>query len=161
MATKVLVLSYAGCSTCKKALKWLASAGVDVDVRPIVDDPPTAKELASWIPKSDRPVRKWLNTSGQSYRALDKEKLAAAKDADVVKWLTQDGKLVKRPVVVAGERVLVGFDEAAYQEVFGKGRASASATSATSATKASATSPAKKATAKKTSAKKTTAKKSS
>lgn len=121
MATKVLVLSYAGCSTCKKALKWLASAGVDVDVRPIVDEPPTAKELSSWIPKSGRPVRKWLNTSGQSYRALDKEKVAAAKDADLVKWLTQDGKLVKRPVVVAGDEVLVGFDEAAYGEAFGAG----------------------------------------
>jgi arsenate reductase (glutaredoxin) len=115
---KPLVLSYSGCSTCKKALKWLADHGVEVDVRPIVDAPPTAEELAAWIPKSGRPVRKWMNTSGQSYRALDKKKLDAAKDEEILRWLTQDGKLVKRPVVVTPKRVLVGFDEEAYAETF-------------------------------------------
>lgn len=114
-----LVLSYSGCSTCKKALKWLADHGVDVTVRAIVDEPPTAAELAQWIPKSGRGVRKWLNTSGQSYRALGKAKVDAATDATVTKWLTEDGKLVKRPVVVTPSRVLVGFDEAAYAETFG------------------------------------------
>lgn len=114
----VTVLSYAGCSTCKKALRWLSEREVDVAVRPIVEAPPTAEELAVWIPKSDRPVRKWMNTSGQSYRALDKARLAAAKDEEIVRWLTQDGKLVKRPVVVLGDRVLVGFDERAYADAF-------------------------------------------
>lgn len=115
---KPLVLSYAGCGTCKKALKWLADHGVDVDVRPIVDAPPSAGELAEWIPKSDRSVRKWLNTSGQSYRAIGKAKVDAAKDEEIVRWLTQDGKLVKRPVVVTKKRVLVGFDEDAYTKTF-------------------------------------------
>ena len=115
---KPLVLSYAGCGTCKKALRWFAEHGVEVDVRPIVDAPPSADELAAWIPKSQRPVRKWLNTSGQSYRALGKEKVDAAKDEEIVRWLTQDGKLVKRPVVVAGKRVLVGFDEEQYARAF-------------------------------------------
>lgn len=113
-----VILSYAGCSTCKKAIKWFAERGIDVTVRPIVDEPPTAAELAKWIPASEKPVRKWLNTSGQSYRALGKEKVDAASDATVTKWLTEDGKLVKRPVVVAGGRVLVGFDEAAYTSTF-------------------------------------------
>lgn len=117
-AEKTLVLSYSGCSTCKKALKWLGEHHVDVDVRPIVEAPPTAEELSAWVPKSGRPVRKWLNTSGQSYRAIDKERASAAKDEEIVCWLTQDGKLVKRPVVVTGKRVLVGFDEAAYAEAF-------------------------------------------
>jgi arsenate reductase len=115
---KPIVLSYAGCSTCKKALKWLSAHGVEVDVRPIVDAPPTAAELGAWIPKSGRPVRKWLNTSGQSYRALDKERVSAAKDEEIIRWLSKDGKLVKRPVLVAGKRVLVGFDEKAYAEAF-------------------------------------------
>jgi arsenate reductase len=115
---KPLVLSYAGCSTCKKALKWLAAHDVDVDVRPIVEAPPTAAELAAWLPKSGQPLRKWLNTSGQSYRAIGKERVSAAKDEEILRWLTQDGKLVKRPVVVAGKRVLVGFDEKAYAEAF-------------------------------------------
>ena len=118
MAKAPLVLSYAGCSTCKKALKWFADHGIDVEVRAIVDQPPTATELAQWIPKSERSVRKWLNTSGQSYRALGKEKVDAASDATVTKWLTEDGKLVKRPVVVTAGRVLVGFDEATYAETF-------------------------------------------
>ena len=118
LAEKVLVLSYSGCSTCKKALKWLAEQKVEVEVRPIVDAPPTAEELDTWVPKSGRPVRKWLNTSGQSYRAIDKATMGAAKDEQIMRWLTQDGKLVKRPVVVTGKRVLVGFDESAYAELF-------------------------------------------
>lgn len=100
-------------------MKWLREHHVEVDVRPIVEQPPTAAELRAWIPTSGRPVRKWLNTSGQSYRAIDKERAAAAKDEEIVEWLTKDGKLVKRPVVVAGGRVLVGFDEKAYAEAFG------------------------------------------
>jgi arsenate reductase (glutaredoxin) len=115
---KPLMLSYAGCGTCKKALRWFADHGVDVDVRPIVEAPPSADELGEWIPKSNRPVRKWLNTSGQSYRAIGKAKVDAAKDEEILRWLTQDGKLVKRPVVVTSGRVLVGFDEAAYGETF-------------------------------------------
>lgn len=115
---KALVLSYAGCGTCNKALAWLRDHGVPHEVRPIVDQPPTEVELAAWIPRSARPVRKWLNTSGQSYRALDKAKVAAASDEDISSWLAADGKLVKRPVVVVGARVIVGFDEDAYAEVF-------------------------------------------
>ena len=120
MAKKeVLVLSYSGCSTCKKALAWLKAHDVEHVVRPIVDEPPTTKELTQWIPASAKPVRKWLNTSGQSYRALGKEKIDAATDAQLAAWLAKDGKLVKRPVVVVGSKVLVGFDEAAYAEQFG------------------------------------------
>ena len=115
---KPLVLSYAGCSTCKRALKWLAERGIDADVRAIVDAPPTAAELAQWIPRSERPVRKWLNTSGQSYRALGKATIDAASDDDLVTMLTKDGKLVKRPVLVTAKGVLVGFDEAAYAKAF-------------------------------------------
>jgi arsenate reductase len=118
---KALVLSYSGCGTCKKALRWFADHGVEVDVRPIVERPPTAAELEVWIPKSKRPVRKWLNTSGQSYRAMRAMKGAGidrATDDAIVKWLTEDGKLVKRPVVVTRSHVLVGFDEAAYADAF-------------------------------------------
>lgn len=117
---KALVLSYSGCGTCKKALAWLKAHDVDVEVRPIVDEPPTKRELAEWIPRSARPVRKWLNTSGQSYRALGKAKIDAASDEDLTSWLAEDGKLVKRPVVIVGKRVLVGFDEEAYAEAFAR-----------------------------------------
>lgn len=120
MAKKpLLVLSYAGCSSCKKALKWLADHGHEAVVRPIVDSPPTAEELAVWIPRSGLPVRKWINVSGQSYRAIGKDRANAAKDEEIIRWLTQDGKLVKRPVVVGSKSVLVGFSEEAYEAAFG------------------------------------------
>jgi arsenate reductase len=116
MKKTALVLAYAGCSTCKKALAWLSANGIEHDVRPIVDEPPTKRELAAWIPASKRPVRKWLNTSGLSFRALGKAKIDAASDAELVAWLAADGKLVKRPVLVRGDQVLVGFDADAWSE---------------------------------------------
>jgi arsenate reductase len=133
MKSEVTVLAYAGCDTCKKALAWLTARGVAHRVRPVVDEPPTPAELAAWIPASGLPVRKWLNTSGQSFRALGKAKIDAASDADLAKWLAADGKLVKRPVVVVGgagkggkagksggeePRVLVGFKPEAWEAVF-------------------------------------------
>jgi arsenate reductase len=121
MKSPALVLSYAGCSTCKKALAWLAAHGIAHEVRPIVEQPPTPGELAAWIAASGKPVRKWLNTSGQSYRALGKAKLEAASDAELIRWLAADGKLVKRPVLVRGKTVLVGFAADAWQEALGEG----------------------------------------
>ena len=110
--TKPLVLSYSSCSTCKKALKWLGTKGVTAEVRAIVDEPPTKAELKQWVAKSGKPLRKWLNTSGLSYRALGKEKIDAMSDAQLIDALSSDGKLVKRPVLVRGDTVLVGFNEA-------------------------------------------------
>jgi arsenate reductase len=115
-----LVLSYSGCGTCKKALKWLDQHGVTYTLRAIVDAPPTPAELDQWIPASGLPVKKWLNTSGQSYRALGKAKVDAADEATLKRWLAKDGKLVKRPVVVVGKAVLVGFNEGAYEAAFGR-----------------------------------------
>ncbi len=114
-----LVLSYAGCGTCKKALAWLAQRGVAVALRPVVDEPPTLAELAAWIPRSGLPVRRWLNTSGQSYRALGKAAIDAMSDAEIVAALARDGKLVRRPVVVTKKDVLVGFDPERYAALFG------------------------------------------
>ncbi|RKH67024.1 arsenate reductase family protein [Corallococcus aberystwythensis] len=118
MSDDILVLAYSGCDTCKKALKWLEARGVSYKTRPIVDQPPDMAELRQWIPRSGVSVRKWLNTSGQSYRALGKEKVDAASDAELVEWLTKDGKLVKRPVLVTKDRVMVGFKPEAYEALF-------------------------------------------
>ncbi|MBL9039307.1 MAG: Spx/MgsR family RNA polymerase-binding regulatory protein [Archangium sp.] len=112
---KTLFLGYSGCSTCKKAQKWLRDNDVAFDERPIVDVPPTLPELAKWVAQSGLPIQKWLNTSGQSYRALGKEKIHAASEGTLRQWLSNDGKLVKRPVLVHGDTVLVGFDEAKYR----------------------------------------------
>ena len=88
------LLSYAGCSTCRKAIAWLKAHDIDVSVRPIVDEPPSAAELGKWIPKSELPLQKWFNVSGQSYRALNKEKVRSASDSAKISWLSKDGKLV-------------------------------------------------------------------
>ena len=115
---KPLVLSYAGCSTCKKALQWLGKKKIDFELRAIVDAPPTLAELDAWIPKSGKDVKKWLNTSGLSYRALGKEKIDASSEAQLKKLLAADGKLVKRPVAVVGDTVLVGFKEEEWAAAF-------------------------------------------
>jgi arsenate reductase len=119
---EVLVLAYAGCTTCKNALRWLVENDVPHRVRPIVEEPPAPAELKEWIPASGVSVRKWLNTSGMSFRALGKAKIDAASDAELVKWLAADGKLVKRPVLVDRRgpvRVLVGFKPEVWAEALG------------------------------------------
>lgn len=114
------MLAYAGCQTCKNAIKWLSAHGVDHVVRPIVDEPPTLDELDLWIPASGLSVRKWLNTSGQSYRALGKATIDASTDDQVKAMLAADGKLVKRPVLVKGASVLVGFSPERYEALFSR-----------------------------------------
>jgi arsenate reductase len=118
--SSALILHYPACSTCKKALKWLDARGVEYELRHIVDAPPSKKELSGWVHASGKALRKWLNTSGQSYRALGKAAVDAMSDDELVDALSKDGKLVKRPVLTWKDRVLVGFDEEQYRATFGK-----------------------------------------
>jgi arsenate reductase len=122
-AKKVTVYSYAGCSTCKKALAWMKAHGVEADVRPIVDAPPSAKEIEALMERSGLPASKWWNTSGEAYRALvaerGKEAVAALSKKEVANLLAENGKRIKRPVVIAGDKVLVGFREDAFSDVLG------------------------------------------
>lgn len=109
------ILHYPGCSTCRKARAWLTSHGIAFTEREIVTKPPTKSELARWIPASGLPLRKWLNTSGLSYRALGRERIAAMSDAQLMEALSRDGKLVKRPVLVTDDQVLVGFSPESWE----------------------------------------------
>ncbi len=116
----VKVYQYAKCSTCRKALKWLDARGVGYDSVDIVTTPPKKAELARAL-KSGVPLKKLFNTSGQSYREGGwGEKLAKVTQAQAIDALAADGKLVKRPFILSGESVLVGFDEAAYDAAFAK-----------------------------------------
>jgi arsenate reductase len=127
--SKPTLLSYASCSTCRKALAWLTAHGIEATVRPLVEDPPRVFELETWMPLAGLSTNKWLNTSGQSYRDLGgKATFEGMTDERVRAMLAGDGKLVKRPVLISGDTVLVGFDEAAYAEHFAakKGKSSAS-----------------------------------
>lgn len=114
----VLFLEYPKCSTCKRAKKWLDDHGVSYIDRHIVEDRPTAAELADWQARSGLPVRRFFNTSGMKYRELGvKAKLdAGMSDAEAFELLATDGMLVKRPIIVAGDTVLVGFREAAWED---------------------------------------------
>ena len=114
----VLFLEYPTCSTCKRAKKWLDDHGVSYIDRHIVEDRPTAAELANWQARSGLPVRRFFNTSGMKYRELGvKAKLdAGMSDAEAFELLATDGMLVKRPIIVAGDTVLVGFREVAWED---------------------------------------------
>lgn len=120
MSHQVLFIEYPKCSTCKKAKKWLDEHAVAYTDRHIVEENPTAAELAAWQERSGLPLRRFFNTSGMKYRELGiKARLdAGMTDADAFALLATDGMLVKRPLVVVddGARVLVGFREAAWEE---------------------------------------------
>lgn len=109
----VLFVEYPKCSTCKKAKKWLDEHGVEYVDRHIVEENPTAAELAAWHKTSGLPVRRFFNTSGMTYRELGiKAKLdAGMSDEECFDLLATDGMLVKRPLVVGEGFVLVGFKE--------------------------------------------------
>ncbi len=114
----VLFLEYPKCSTCKKAKKWLDEHGVAYEDRHIVEQNPTAEELAAWQKLSGLPVRRFFNTSGTKYRELGiKAKLdAGMSDTEAFELMATDGMLVKRPLVVTNTGVLLGFKEAAWEE---------------------------------------------
>ena len=114
----ILFVEYPKCTTCKKAKKWLDEHGVAYTDRHIVEDNPTAEELEDWQGRSGLPLRRFFNTSGMKYRELGiKAKLDAGMgDEEAFALLATDGMLVKRPIVVAGDTVLVGFKEAAWAE---------------------------------------------
>lgn len=112
------VYQYAKCSTCRKALKWLDTRGVAYDSVDIVTTPPKKAELQRAL-KSGLPLKKLFNTSGQSYRdGKWGEKLAKVTEAQALDALVADGKLIKRPFLLRGDEVLVGFDESAYGAAF-------------------------------------------
>ena len=113
-----LFIEYPKCTTCKKAKKWLDEHEVEYIDRHIVEDNPTAEELASWQQRSGLPLRRFFNTSGMKYRELGiKAKLdAGMSDEEAFALLATDGMLVKRPIVVTDGAVLVGFKEAAWEE---------------------------------------------
>lgn len=118
MPASILFIEYPKCTTCKKAKKWLDEHGVEYTDRHIVEDNPTAEELAAWQQRSGLPLRRFFNTSGMRYRELGiKAKLdAGMSDEEAFALLATDGMLVKRPIVVTDNAVLVGFKEAAWEE---------------------------------------------
>lgn len=118
----MVFLCYPKCTTCKKAQAYLDDRGISYDVRDIKLDNPTADELRRWWQASGLPLKKFFNTSGQLYRSLElSKKLPTMPEEEQLALLASDGMLVKRPLVITGDAVLVGFKEADWAAAFGQG----------------------------------------
>ena len=113
-----LFINYPKCSTCKKAEKFLKENNIEFINRNIVEENPSAEELALWMEKSGLEPRKFFNTSGVLYREMNlKDKLKEMNEEEMIKLLATDGKLIKRPLLVSEEGILVGFKEDSYKQI--------------------------------------------
>ena len=112
----MLFLEYPPCTTCKKAKNWLDDNGVSYEARHIKENNPTYEELKAWYEKSGLPLKKFFNTSGIQYRALElKDRLPGMTEEEQLRLLASDGMLVKRPIVVTQAHVFTGFKEAEWE----------------------------------------------
>ena len=115
---KKLFIEYPKCTTCRKAKKFLTENNVDFEDRDIVLNNLTEEELGKWIKLSGLEIKKFFNTSGVLYREMNlKDKLKDMSQEEMIKLLASDGKLVKRPLLITEEKVLVGFKEETYKEI--------------------------------------------
>ena len=106
-------ICYPKCTTCQKAKKWLDDNGIEYELRDIKTDNPTLDELTLWYEKSGLPLKQFFNTSGLLYKSMElKDKLPGMSEAEMLQLLATDGMLVKRPLLIGEEFVLVGFKEA-------------------------------------------------
>lgn len=117
----MLFLQYPPCSTCQKAKAWLDGQGLSYEARHIKLENPSYEELKQWYTRSGLPLKRFFNTSGLGYKALDlKNKLPAMTEEEQLRLLATDGMLVKRPIVITEDVVLVGFKEAQWHETLFK-----------------------------------------
>jgi arsenate reductase (glutaredoxin) len=113
-----LFVEYPKCTTCKRAKKWLDEHKIEYEDRHIVENNPTFEELQEWIKSSELPVKKFFNTSGNLYKEMNlSKKLSTISEEEQIKLLSTNGMLVKRPIVVGEDFVLVGFrNESLWEE---------------------------------------------
>ena len=110
-------ICYPKCTTCQKAKKWLDDNNIEYKFRDIKKDNPSFEELSSWYKMSGLPLKKFFNTSGLLYKSMElKDKLPTMSDEEQLKLLATDGMLVKRPLVIGEDFVLVGFKESEWSE---------------------------------------------
>ena len=113
-----IFVNYPKCSTCKRAEKFLKENNIEFINRNIVEENPSAEELALWMEKSGLEPRKFFNTSGVLYREMNlKDKIKTMSKEEMIEILSTNGMLVKRPLLVTEDIVLVGFKEENYKEI--------------------------------------------
>lgn len=116
----MLFVCYPKCSTCKKAEKWLDARGSEYEKRDIKTQNPSADELREWWERSGLPLKRFFNTSGNLYKEMKlKDRLPDMSEEEQIELLSTDGMLVKRPILVDGDKVLVGFKEKEWEETLG------------------------------------------
>ena len=114
----MLVLVYRKCSTCQKALRWLEEHKIFFEERAIVEENPTYEELKEWYGRSGMPLKKFFNTSGLVYKEQNlKERLPDMSEEEQLALLATNGMLVKRPLVIGEDFVLIGFKEAEWERL--------------------------------------------
>lgn len=110
-------ITYSKCSTCRKALEWLKKNKIEFEIRSIVDEVPSVSELIKWIKLSNLDIKKFFNTSGFKYKELNlKDKLPNMSDEEKINLLATDGMLIKRPLFIKNNIILVGFKENEWNE---------------------------------------------
>ena len=115
---KVLLIGYPKCSTCKNASKFLEEKKIEYEYRNIVEECPKKEELKIWIKQSGYPIRKFFNTSGILYKSLNlKEKMEHLSDEEKLDLLSSNGMLIKRPILINGDQVLVGFKKEEWEKI--------------------------------------------
>lgn len=108
----ITFICYPKCTTCQKAKKWLDDNKIEYVLRDIKTDNPSVQELAEWHEKSGLPLKKFFNTSGLLYKSMElKNKLPLMSEEEMLTLLATDGMLVKRPLLISDDKVLVGFKE--------------------------------------------------
>ncbi len=113
----MLFICYPKCTTCKKAQNWLDSKSLNYELRDIKEQNPTYDELKKWYKTSGIPLKKFFNTSGLLYKSMGlKDKLADMSEEEQLKLLSTDGMLVKRPILINGDKILTGFKEKDWEE---------------------------------------------
>ena len=111
-------ICYPKCTTCQKAKKWLDDNNIEYEFRDIKHDNPTLDELNEWYKKSGLPLKRFFNTSGLLYKSLDlKNKLPTMSDDEMLNLLATDGMLIKRPLLIGDDFVLIGFKEDEYGKI--------------------------------------------
>jgi arsenate reductase len=111
-------ICYPKCTTCQKAKKWLDDNNIEYELRNIKDNNPTVEELTVWHEKSGEPLKKFFNTSGLLYKSMElKDKLPKMTEREMLALLSTDGMLVKRPLLISENLVLIGFKEAEWSKI--------------------------------------------